>query len=229
MSNNTCIDRGDNYVQTAVGRLTFPFLYSPKANQKGVDKYEASVVFDDDADLTVLTDIMVRLAKEKFGDNIPPKVKTKIKTLQGKNKKLEFDTGEKNYNLYQQDGELKGLRVLQCSDPDMPAMIDSNNKPIFGLDDEPNDRTQKIKKNLYAGCYVSIVANVYAGIHKETNNKYLSTYLKGVKFARDGEPLGAPRKDVKSMFGAAPAESTVSEDTSSDSSDGWGDEDDGEL
>ena len=214
---NKCVllESGDNNVKLATGRLTYPNLAKPK---KKSNKYEATIIFEDDADLSVLTETMTRVSKEKFGDDLPPKIKIRIKTLKGKLKKLVFDNESKNYNLVQQ-GPDKGKRCIQCSDPDMPVFVDEEGTQLVKLGDDNGDAARVIKGKFYAGCYVSVAINLYAGEFKDEDgvtNKYLSAYMKGVKFEKDGEPLGATRMAPEDMFGKA----------TSTSDDGYNEEDD---
>ena len=228
MTTNQCtlLETGKNNVLTAAGTLYFPNLAKPKEQKKGDARYKSGIVFDKDADLSILTDLMVSACDEAFGkEHIPSKLKTKIKTLKGTVTKMVFDDESKNYSLVQPEGRLHGLRTFECTSAEMPTLVTSpNNERVFPEDASESDRASLIKKAMYGGCRVQFMISVYAGSfedEKGTTIRFCSLQLKGVRKVGEGEPLGAAPLAVDEMFPDMSADDAAGGDA-------WGGDEEGD-
>lgn len=218
MSNVCKIVEGQkNLVTMPVGRAMFVNLDKPVENRKFPDndpKYGLTVAYSDDTDLSVLVDEMKRIGGEKWGSNVPPKAKIKLRTIAGDLKDLEIENVGTNWGLAQK-GDLKGQRTIQAQNVEAPVLVDADNKTISTIVVEDPKLMAQIKNTFYPGCYVQFSFAIYAG------DSNFSFYLKGVKFVRDGERLGAPPASPADMFGEPTGGSAQDATKSDDSGDGW--------
>lgn len=80
MSTNTCIVNANGNILTPKGRLSFPALFEPRTMQDAepgaVPKYSTSLLIPPDADISALKAAAGACAKEKWGDRLPPKLKS---------------------------------------------------------------------------------------------------------------------------------------------------------
>lgn len=155
-------------LRTPRARLSFPHLFTPRANDQGVEKYSVSLVFDRAAQQTAEFKALVAASREalagKFG----------TKAVLGQGYKSPFRQGSEKAHLgapYDEPGAVfvgaTSMRRVQC--------FDQACTPIMNHEE------------LYPGCYV--YASVVLFAYDKAGNKGVSFGLRGIQKVADGEPL----------------------------------------
>jgi hypothetical protein len=115
MKNNPCTDIGEGNFRTTICRLSFPNLFGRSKpippNTEG--KYGANLLFPLDADIKLLRAAASAAAREKWGSNLPPKLKNPFK-----------DSGYTPGAVY----------VIATADKSRPLVLDPRNQPILDED-----------------------------------------------------------------------------------------------
>lgn len=157
-------------ITTAEVRLSYVNVFSPKANQQGVEKFS-------------VTCLLPKSDKRGY-DQLMAAIKAEADSEQ--NGKLKGVPNPKN-PVWDGDGytatgqefgeECKGHWVFTASaNPEYPpAVVDQRVQPII-------DQTE-----LYSGCYGHVALSIYA---YNNQSKGIGFGLNGVQKTRDGEPLG---------------------------------------
>jgi hypothetical protein len=169
-------------------RLSFPVLFTPKADEKGKLKYSAAFLFEKNSDAG-------RKNIQAIKDAIQQHIKNKNKGTQLPSGKICLREGsEKDFDGY-------GENVMFTS-------ASTKNRPLV-VDLQGNDIAETDAKAPYAGCYVNANIDVWFQNDKDYG-KRVNASLRSVQFLRDGEPFGSAAKDAKQEFG------DVSEDAGED-------------
>jgi hypothetical protein len=168
-------------------RLAFPHLFSPQAGPDGGQaKYNGTFIIEDQATADAVNNAIEAVAKEKW----PQKHGEILKKLRSSDKVCLKDGDAKA----EYDG-FEGNHFLNASNKVAPTLFDSTGA-----------RVREEDGVLYAGCYVDVSIDVWA----QDNNygKRVNASLRGVKFARDGEPFagGGAATEDDFEFEAADAE-----------------------
>lgn len=168
-------------------RVSFPMVFSPKKGEyedskTAFERYELTMLFDAGADLSTLKAAAKAAAVEKWGDNMPKKLRTPF-----------LDAGEMDY-----DGYEEGMTFVRLSSNQKPGVVDKNVQPILD------------KSEFYAGCYAraSVTATAYESKDPKTGavqNRGVKFYLGNVQKVRDGEPFGKGHSNPEDDFGPATA------------------------
>jgi hypothetical protein len=155
-------------VLTIEFRLSFPNLFEPKADDKGVMKYGCAMLFPKSADLSALKAAASAAGEKKWGAD---------RTKWPKPLRTPFrDGNEKEYDGY------KDHIYVGCSSSTKPGMVDHAVKPIT----DPSV--------LYAGCYCRATVAAYG--YDKNGNKGIAFSLHNVQKLRDGAPFGSKRAAV---------------------------------
>jgi hypothetical protein len=170
-------------------RMAFAALFEAKTvNGEGEPAFSAAFIFEPGHPAEkMLRDAYEAVGKEKWGAKWP----TVKKAMEG--------TGK----LLIQDGDLKekydgypGNLFVNARSKTRPLAIDEGRNPVTERDGK-----------LYAGCYVNASVELWA--QDNQYGKRINASLRGVQFARDGEPFAGG--------GAADASEFDEVDTDSDS------------
>jgi len=162
------VDKKDTKIVIGPLRLSYPKLFVPEANDKGVLKYSAAfLVPKSDTKTIAAINAAVEAAKvvgltTKWNNKIPPNLKMPLRDGD-----VEKDAPEYAGHMF--------------------FNANSNNKPIV-LDRAKNKLDEdKFGEIIYAGCYVYASFNAFA--FDEKGNRGLSLGLQGVMKWKDGERL----------------------------------------
>ena len=158
-------------VITPRARLSFPSLFKatkPKgAPAEQEPKFGATLLFDENADLSKLKKAAKDAAAEKWGDNIPKDLRTPFR-----------DQGEKDY-----DGYEDGCIFITCTSKTRPSVVG------------PDKVTPVEEFEIYAGCYVHAAVRAFAYGGKGTGFRPgVSFGLQHIMKVADGEPLDGRTK-----------------------------------
>lgn len=150
-------------VVTPTFRASFVHVFEPRENQQsGKLEYSVKMIFDKDADLTELKEIIKEAIRNKWGTNPP------------KNLKLPLRNGnDSDLDKYPEDENKIIANAKSVMYP--PGLIDAKTKQEI-ID----------PKEFYSGCYAraSIVAYAYDNV-----SKGVSFGLQNLLKIKDGEPL----------------------------------------
>jgi hypothetical protein len=162
-------------------RLSYPSLHV--ANQKSAH-YEATFILDKvkhKADILAIQKLIERVALDEWG-----------KKMTLKHPQLR-DGGEKE----DKEGYGDEVMFIKAKSEDPIPVVDGSKTAI------PHER---IKKTLYAGCYVNAIIRFYTWEHKESGGRGVSAGLGAIQFVKDGPSFGAGRVDPDEEFETVEAE-----------------------
>ena len=150
-------------IVTPTFRASFVHVFEPRQNeQSGKLEYSVKMIFDRDADLTPLTDIIKEAIRNKWGTNPPKNLKMPLR-----------DGNESDTDKYPEDKDKIIANAKSVAYP--PGLIDAKTKQEI-LD----------PKEFYSGCYAkaSVVAYAYDNV-----SKGVAFGLQNLLKIKDGEPL----------------------------------------
>ena len=156
-------------------RLSYPYLHK-HAEFKGEDKgyYAANLILDPEVPQHKEAIDFVKKAIKAAEDEIGMAIEWKnLKLLNGDQyNKRRLAQGKP------EDPAIKGKYILK---------VQNKIIPLFGLDNQPVP-ADKIEQTFYAGCYVHAI--VKPSFYTNEYGLMMTINAKGLKFAKDGEPLG---------------------------------------
>jgi hypothetical protein len=186
---------------TPVAKLSYPTLFEPKAYQGGTPKYSASLVFPAGTDLKALKAAVVKVAKEKWGDEGVEIVK--------RMRDPAFRPGENK-------GYGEGSFYIAAKTTNQPGIVTRHNDPKTGRPSPINEAmaTEPDGANeMYPGVLVKAYVSVYAS--EGGGNKGVFFGLEGLQRWEDSERLDG-RVPVTSVFDGEDLEEGSLEDVLSD-------------
>ena len=145
-------------------RLSYPFIFKPKAYEQGDDeKYSAKGLLElDDPQIAKIKDALSQFARDNFDKKDLSKVKFCFNKI----------------DIEDEEGEVaSSVMCINASDFQRPHTLHRNLKPVSASDGV-----------FYPGCYVNLSVSLWA-----QNNKFgkrVNANLLGVQFVGDGEQLG---------------------------------------
>ncbi|WMJ79560.1 DUF2815 family protein [Clostridium sp. MB40-C1] len=153
-------------VTTGKVRLSYAYLFEPRAIEGNEPKYSVSVIIPktDTETLKAIkeaTNEAKELGKAKWGGKIPPNLKTPLH-----DGNVDRPDDEAYANCY----------YVNANSKNKPGIVDKNVQPIL-------DATE-----VYSGCYARLTLNFYA--YSAGGNKGVACGLGNVQKLEDGEPLG---------------------------------------
>jgi hypothetical protein len=160
-------------LKTPEAILSYPFLFTPRANDDGKLKYSASLVFPAGTDLSELKKAVLAAAEEKYGSKAAELVRLK-----------------KIHVPFRDDWEAKGYPegsvFINVTTEKKPGIVSR----FKGPDGKPapiNDPEQ-----IYPGCIV--IASIVAKHFEAKGKKGVTFYLNNMQKIRDGERLDGRMK-----------------------------------
>lgn len=160
-------------VMTAEARLSYPHLIEPKASFQGQDpKYQASLIFPKNADLTALRLAAKAAAEQKWGTRMPQTLRLPFRD--GADRAKADESGRMIVPEAYQDSI-----YLNVSSKDPVELVDRRLAPVMP------DRAREL---FYAGCYVRAYLRAFA--YDVNGNRGVSFALNGLQWLRDGDNLG---------------------------------------
>ena len=152
-------------ITTPEFRVSFPNVFKPgKSMEEGKEgKYNVTMLFDKDTDISALKAAAADACIAKWGD----------KSKWPKNLRTPFrDQGEKDF-----DGYVEGAFFVNATSGNRPGLVDRKLNPII----DPSD--------FYPGCYARASINAFA--YDKAGNKGVAFGLNHIQKLRDGDPLGS--------------------------------------
>jgi len=158
-------------VMTPEARASFAFVHKPQPSKKAdkADKYQLTLLFAKDANLSAMKKAATEALDEKFG------AKMKDENFRKRLRSPFRDQGEFSY-----DGYVPGCIFVRTSSNTKPGVVDSDVNDII----DPSD--------FYSGCYCR--ATVRAKAYEVDGNVGVTFYLQNVQKLRDGESLSGRMK-----------------------------------
>lgn len=173
---------------TGIGTLSFPHLSASAAannkNDKGEPSYDVQIIIPKSQrdDIRAIVEAMRKVGEDKWGD-------------QWKKRRLPLRDGDKEADDPTEDGSTKGEKYperagcffLNARSTRPVTVVDRERVPIEAID-----------ADVYGGCKGKIAVTFYA--YSTAGNHGIGVRLNGVQKIADGEPFGAARPTVESMF-----------------------------
>ena len=148
----------DKKLVTPVGRVSYPHLFEPKMNTMSEKKeWSVDLLFDKKTDLKALKKIAEQAAKEKWGGEVPEKLR------------LPFKNGDDKKNPEYQDK----IYITFKTSYQKPGVVDENVQDIIS------------KADVYGGCFGRVSFNAFAYAIK--GNKGVSFGLSHFQKTAEGE------------------------------------------
>jgi hypothetical protein len=165
-------------VVTGKARLSYCYLTSPKADDKGDLKYGTAVLIPK-SDVETLKRLKAAIesvkkdpaAITKWGGKLPGEMKLPLRDGDLK--------GEEN-------PEYAGHYFFNCNNKQKPGIVDANRNPIIETSE------------IYSGMYGRVSVNFFA--FNNSGNKGIGASLGNVQKLADGEPLGGGRSTPDEDF-----------------------------
>lgn len=175
-----------------VGKLSFPALLVPRAMagaQEGADKkYSTTLLIPPKADISALKQAAAAAAREKWGDNIPKKMKTPFLVVG----EMEGDKG-KTYTE-----EYDDWVAIRVTSKQKPQIVDARLQDVA----DEND--------LYAGRWAKLSVKAFA--YDTQGNKGVSFGLQNVQVLDHDTPLAGSRVKASDEFEAVEVADAASTD-----------------
>ena len=164
----------DLKVITPQFRMAFCFLTTPRKGDNGREKYELTMLFPLEADLSGLKKAATAALVEKWGTD---------KSKYPSNLKSPFRSGDEE-SLKKYDG-FAGMTVVRASTTTPPGIVDSKVKPVV----DP--------KEIYPGRWA--IASITAGTYDTQGNRGVTFYLNHVQLLRHDDCF-AGRSRAEDVF-----------------------------
>lgn len=172
------------YLLTPMFRVSYPKVFKAEINKlNGKSEFSLQALFKKGEDLSAMEAEIIRVTKEKFGDEAKI-VKTEkgyglqIGTGKASLFRLPFrDQGEKeDENGNMPNGYEKGAKFLTLRSLQQPGLVNQQRQPIIDASE------------FYAGCYARAAVSAYA--YDQMGNKGVSFGLQNLQKMKEGEPFG---------------------------------------
>ena len=155
---------------TPVGRVSYPSVFESTSFEGGAAKYEVTLIFEADADLSELEAMETAAIEKRWGNRPPKKIRSPIR-----------DGNEKS------DAAYAGKKFVRFSSKRKPQVVDKDRAPI-----EDDGFT------FYPGCYARVACGAYC--YDVSGNAGVSFGLDAVQKAGDGESLGGTGRLAQDVF-----------------------------
>ena len=191
---------------TPLMRISYPYVWEPKANLSGALKYSCSLLIskDDKAGVAALNEAVnkaIAKGKEKIWEGKVPK----FRYAPLRDGDEELASGEKTDPVY------KNTVFLNCSSDNPPQIVVATGagpKPLLDT------------SALFAGCWVRVDVNPFP--YKRAGNCGVGWGLNNIMLVKEDERLDGRMRATDAFADFAPidaAASAVTEETASDSGD----------
>lgn len=188
-------------VTTPIGRLSFPYLFTPVDNfSKTGQEYRADLIFDEKADFTDFNKAVDEVLADKFGPN-----------------KKSWPMDNVVLPLTDQEVEIEKLEKKSKAIPDhlvagnmmLKAKTKAQNGAPFVVDGQRKEI--EVQSDVYGGCFGRLSVNLYVNSIAQTDPRtkkelpplhYVTCYLNGFQKTRDGDSFGGGRVKAEDAFTA---------------------------
>ena len=170
---NTCrLTKGGNII-TPKARMSFPNLFRPRAAQgSDKEKFGVALLIPPTADVKLLKDAAAKAAKEKWGDNLPSKLKSPF-----------LDAGD-----HDREGYDEGWLLVRASTLQRPGIVNAAGANVTE------------ESEVYPGRWCLASLNAFA--YDSSGNRGVSFGLQNVQVLDHDEPIGGrsrPEDDFESV------------------------------
>lgn len=183
---NTCVKSPAGNVITPAGRLAYPHLFSAALPMGETDskkaRYQCSIVFPKNADLTLLNNLVEETAIAEFGPDYRKKYKVR----------KPFLRTEEHPRIGVEAEEFPVL--IRTNSPTRPQVIRGDKSPV----------TESEQEDAYAGRWARLSLRTYAYDHP-TGGRGVSFGLQNVQLLDHDEPLAQMRPPAEDEFEAIEA------------------------
>lgn len=160
-------------------RVAYPKVFKAERNDlNGNDEFSLVALFQKNTDLSALKKAVKDAAVAKFGDKLPPNLRSPIRD--GEEKRREDGSLPAGY----EDAFFVNMKCQK-----RPGVVDASLQDI--IDDS----------EFYGGCYAR--AQVHVAAYDQKGNKGVGIYLNNVQKLRDGDAFGKGRVSAAEAFEAA--------------------------
>lgn len=160
-------------LKTPEAILSYPYLFTPRANDDGKLKYSCSLVFEAGTDLTALKQAVLDAAEEKFGNKAADLIKTRKIHVP-----FRDDWAAKGYP--------EGSTFINVTTEKQPGIVSIYKGP----DGKPSPITDA--ELVYPGC--KVIASVVAKYFEAKGKKGITFYLNNLQKRADGPRLDGRMK-----------------------------------
>lgn len=188
-------------VPTPIGRLSFPYLFTPTDNfAKKEKEYRADLIFDEKADFTAFNKAVDEVLADAFGadkkrwpmDNVILPLTdqgVEIDKLVAKSKAVPEHLVAGNMMIKSKTKAKNGA----------PFVVDGQRKEI------------EVQSDVYGGCFGRLSVNLYVNTIAQTDPRtkkpiapihYVTAYLNGFQKSKDGDSFGGGRIKAEDAFDA---------------------------
>lgn len=174
--------------QTPVGRLSYPALFEKNGYEGNTPKYEATFIFDEEAQATpefqaIVTEVQ-RLIDKHYGGELPENSLNPFHKGEGKGKR-PAGGGDPVFPA----GYRPGVIYIKARTDHQPELVDLSGVEV------------KNPRDLYPGCFVRAFISVY---QFDKGRGGISFGLTSVQKCYDGEPFSAVSRPMKDAYGPRP-------------------------
>lgn len=169
------------------GIAAFVYLLRPKTGEPGKEpKFQVVLVYDEDADLSVLEASIDAAGKERFKDDWP-----QVRKAMQRKDKWPIKNTDDVTNYGPPFDSTPGGRFVSFATTDKPGVVDEDAEDIISA------------RDLYPGMIMRVTYNAHAYEHEE-GGKGVTLYLRNAQKTGDGERLevGATSTTAAEDFGS---------------------------
>ncbi len=161
---------------TKEGRVSFPSVFEKSDfNGDGKGKYEVTLVFDKDVDISDMKEAARAAVKGKWGNKPPSNLRSPFRLC-----------GDKPEH-YAEEFDPKDIFVAFRSNG-RPGVVDSSTQPIIDAEE------------IYPGCWARVSTNAYA--YDFAGNRGVAFGLNNMQKIRDDDGIGGVKTEAKDDFEA---------------------------
>lgn len=172
-------------VLTPVARASYAKLLKPAPNLQGEEKYSVSMIFPEDADLSVLKEAVKQAIRDKWGSNVPKLLRSPFR-----------DGAEREDEAYENS------IFVNSNSKTAPQVGEIINKKFTALTDP---------EQVYSGMYIR--ASLTAFAYDASGNRGVSFGLGNVLKIRDGKRLDGRTTGDQDFDGLDDSESAQLDDS----------------
>jgi hypothetical protein len=172
---------GNTMALTPECRIVWPNLFEPSSFEDSDEEvYRCMLLFENDADLSVMHTAIKAAAKKKFPGKDKEFYRQLRKPIRDGMEKAVDEHGNSN-----PDSFYYGRKFMNVKTRFQPQAVDIYNNPL-----EPDQ--------MYGGCYVRAYLGFFG--YDFRGNKGVSAGLRAVIKLKDGDPIGGGKVDTATVF-----------------------------
>lgn len=152
-------------VVTGKVRLVYPYLFQPRPNDEGKEKYSVQIIIpkSDTKTVKAIKDAMIEAAKTRFGNDV--NLRDVYMVLRDGDEEGKGEAYDRAY-------------FANCNNQSKPGVVDENLQKVIDPDKVKSGDWGRVSLNAYAYTYGK-------------NTKGVSLGVNNVQWLEEGEPVGA--------------------------------------